>query len=970
MNETRSNLGRESVNPCTDFSTIDSCGPVASALILERYTILREISRGGQAVVFEAIQKSTGRKVAIKVSRAGAWASASERARFDREVQILAALDHPHIVRIIDRGCTSDGALFLVLDFVAGKSLNQFLETYYQKLPEGPPPEDPSELLRLFLKICDAVNAAHLRGIVHRDLKPSNIRIDEQGEPRVLDFGLARAGLGTLIEDGEASPHPLTMTGQFLGSLPWASPEQAEGANDKIDVRSDVYSLGVLLYQMMTRRFPYGVDGSMRDVLNNIIGTEPTPPSQAIRARDAARAHRKRRWYSLPSRTLDPGLDGIILKALAKRREDRYQSAGELGRSISNHLSGRTASAAAGALRLSIRARRWVASVALLIVVTLIVAGIVPRRWFSAERGQSPSSLPSNPTPATAPSPAGGGARIVAAALVGKTQPAARRILREQGIAHVVVARPDAPRVEVPMDLPCFVLAQEPAAGATIDRQETVTLHVWRKIRVQNKATVTFDDSNSGDVLVNIDARGELTFTPLNGCRIARAVAPAVMAGVGLAHDGDERIIAAGADGDGKLLLERYTADGALDMAFGSAGIVRTRIAAVRSATSLAVQRDGKIVAIGQQDGDFAVARFQADGSIDKIVSTDFDGGPDGPAAVVLQADDKIVVAGTAVHRRANGTDEDFAVVRYTPDLEPDKNFGNGGKVMVDFSIGADRCSGVLVLPSGGIVVTGTAYVAPRTLNFAFAQFLSDGSLPQVAPVASYDFFRGSDWGSAVVQVRPGVVVIGGTVESQNLETQSDFGFAWMNLLAPEYPYFRDLGKSATDLGGGSDILYALAVQPGQKLVAMGSCEHRGRPAQFAMARYNFDGSLDKTFGVDGKVLGTESLSPWLPGGLAIRRDGKIMVAGMAAGRFVMWRYDADGSTDDTFAISSSRQHDWFGMHDPFTADSLHVAAGAYCCVLNTRRNRALLYVHRAAGVNDGQLEISYLVWPDDATKR
>jgi serine/threonine protein kinase len=192
--------------------------------------------------------------------------------------------------------------------------------------------QDPSRLLRLFLRICAAVSAAHLRGVVHRDLKPSNILIDDRGEPHILDFGLARTALDTIAQNGNA---PISITGEFLGSLPWSSPEQAEGDPDKIDIRTDVYSLGVILYQMITGgHFPYQVVGNIRDVLNNILTAEPTPPSKLMLA------SKDRRTVSPRLPLVNEAIEKIVLKALAKKREKRYQSAGELGREIANYLSG------------------------------------------------------------------------------------------------------------------------------------------------------------------------------------------------------------------------------------------------------------------------------------------------------------------------------------------------------------------------------------------------------------------------------------------------------------------------------------------------------------------------------------------------------------------------------------------------------------------------------------------------------
>lgn len=306
----------------------------AARIQIKGYTLVREISRGGQAVVFLGVKNNTGRKVAIKVMREGPLADDRGRARFDREVQILGALNHPHIVPVVDRGETEDGSHYFAMEYVSGRPLDHFLQDQSTR-SEQEQADSMGEMLRLFVKIADAVNVAHLRGIVHRDLKPSNILIDERGEPRLLDFGLAHSPLPTHHDQ----PQLVTVTGQFIGSLPWASPEQAEGVAGKIDTRSDVYSLGVILYQMLTGKFPYEVVGNMRDVLNNILTAQPTPPTQVLAAQDARAHHRKRRLRGRMA-PINEEIEAIVLKALSKARDNRYQTAGEFSRDVAAYLSG------------------------------------------------------------------------------------------------------------------------------------------------------------------------------------------------------------------------------------------------------------------------------------------------------------------------------------------------------------------------------------------------------------------------------------------------------------------------------------------------------------------------------------------------------------------------------------------------------------------------------------------------------
>ncbi len=316
------------------------------------YEILREIHRGGQGVVYQAIQKATKRKVAIKVLREGVMSAGSRgRARFEREVEILGQLQHPNIVAIHDSG-VAGGQFYYVMDYISGQTLDAWMSSGEH---------DIGATLRLFLKVCDAMNVAHLKGVIHRDLKPSNIRIDSAGEPHVLDFGLAKIATGEVTSEPHAQV--MTVTGQFIGSLPWASPEQAEGQPDKIDVRTDVYSLGVVLYQMLTGgRFPYRVVGAMRDVLDNILRAEPARPSTV-------------------RRRINDEVETIVLKCLSKERERRYQSAGELGRDIQRYLDGEPIEAKRDSgwyvITKTLNRYRWQASASMAALVALVVFAIV-----------------------------------------------------------------------------------------------------------------------------------------------------------------------------------------------------------------------------------------------------------------------------------------------------------------------------------------------------------------------------------------------------------------------------------------------------------------------------------------------------------------------------------------------------------------------------------------------------------------
>lgn len=332
------------------------------------YTLVRELHRGGQGVVYQGFQLSTQRRVAIKIMRDGPLATGADRARFEREIQILAQLRHPNIVAIHDSGRSAEHD-FYVMDLVDGKPLDVHVHAVSASLGARPRIE---ATLRLFAKVCHAANAAHLRGVIHRDLKPRNVLVDSAGEPRVLDFGVARF----VDADANESTQGFTAPGQFVGSLPWSSPEQAEGL--PIDIRTDVYSLGVMLYQALTGRFPYPVTGRASEIISRIRSQDPTRPNSIV-----------------PS--LDGDLSTLVLKCLAKTPDRRYQSAGDLARDIEHYLAGEPIEARRdSALYLARKTiRRFRAPLAILagFVLLLLLSSIVSwnlylkmRRFAAAEK--------------------------------------------------------------------------------------------------------------------------------------------------------------------------------------------------------------------------------------------------------------------------------------------------------------------------------------------------------------------------------------------------------------------------------------------------------------------------------------------------------------------------------------------------------------------------------------------------------
>jgi predicted Ser/Thr protein kinase len=329
--------------------------------LIEGYEILEELPRGGQAVVYKARHVATNTKVAIKVLLPTLLSSARARYYFEREAELIARLDHPNIVKIRDSGIIHH-QYFFVMEYIEGQPLNRHIRA---------PELAFRERIKLFNKICSAVSYAHQQGIIHRDLKFGNVMVDVRGEPHILDFGVAKAaGLSE-----RTSKHAVaTMTGQWAGSLSTMSPEQAAGQPDLIDVRSDVYSLGVILYRMLTDQYPYDVTGSTLEVIQNIQKVEPTRPRQIIRK-------------------FDSDVEAILLTALAKDRVQRYQSAADLQSDVQNWLEGRPIRVKSIStlylMRKIITRHRYAASVAVLLLLIIIgFAGVVFDLYMTMRKSQ------------------------------------------------------------------------------------------------------------------------------------------------------------------------------------------------------------------------------------------------------------------------------------------------------------------------------------------------------------------------------------------------------------------------------------------------------------------------------------------------------------------------------------------------------------------------------------------------------
>ncbi len=271
------------------------------------YRIVSLLGRGGMGTVYEAEQQFPRRAVALKVVRGGRYVDEHHIRLFQREAQTLARLKHPGVAAIYDAGRTQDGQHFFAMELVRGVLLSEHVRSKKLRLRDR---------LKLFCEICDAINYAHQRGVIHRDLKPSNILINAEGHPKVLDFGLAK-----ITDMDIAVTTVVTAVGQLQGTVAYMSPEQSRGNPDEIDLRSDVYSLGVILYELVTDRLPYDVGHSMlHEAVRTICEDTPLRPSSI-------------------NRMARGDLETIILKSLDKEPLRRYQNAAALKEDVERFLS-------------------------------------------------------------------------------------------------------------------------------------------------------------------------------------------------------------------------------------------------------------------------------------------------------------------------------------------------------------------------------------------------------------------------------------------------------------------------------------------------------------------------------------------------------------------------------------------------------------------------------------------------------
>jgi eukaryotic-like serine/threonine-protein kinase len=330
-----------------------------------QYRIVRLLGEGGMGVVYEAAQENPQRTVALKVVKPGLDSSLLRR--FEHESQALARLQHPGIAHIYEAGVADTGfgpQPYFAMEFIRGQALRDYVETHRLSVRER---------VALMIKICRAVHHAHQRGLIHRDLKPGNILVDDTGEPKILDFGVAR------VTDTEAQVTRQTDVGQLVGTLEYMSPEQVLADPEEVDTRSDVYALGVILYEMLAGRRPYKLSRQLPEAARAIREEDPAPLSSV-------------------SRDYRGDLETIAAKALEKDKERRYGSAAALAADMERYLTdqpiaARPPSAIYHLRKFARRNKVLVGSIAAVFVA--LTVGIVASSWEAvrANRAQRAAQL-------------------------------------------------------------------------------------------------------------------------------------------------------------------------------------------------------------------------------------------------------------------------------------------------------------------------------------------------------------------------------------------------------------------------------------------------------------------------------------------------------------------------------------------------------------------------------------------------
>jgi serine/threonine-protein kinase len=439
-------------------------GDLSGRTLGGRYRVESELGRGGMAKVYRGTDSVLGRPVAVKVLSAQYAEDANFVTRFRREAQAAARLNHPNLVQVYDTG-SDDGIHYIVMEYVEAKTLADYLAGGGRIMPD--------RAIELAEAVCDALDVAHAQGVIHRDVKPANIMVTRDGRVKVTDFGIARVMTNETVEQ----------TAAVLGTASYLSPEQAQGG--AIDQRSDLYSLGCVLYEMLTGRPPFTADSPVAVASKHVL-EQPIPPSRS-------------------NPDVSPQLDAVVMRALAKNPDNRYQSASEMREDLERARQGLPVMAtpllpdAPGTTQVIHRADPQPTSVlapgaataptapprdrtpgwlvALIVFLILAVLGLV--LWLFAS-----NVLSSNNTGTT---------QVRVPDVTGFTETAAVNRLKEAGL-HAV------PRTKISDRSPGTVLSQDPTGGTSVKKGSDVTIVIAKapkQVQVPDIVGQTVDEARS-----------------------------------------------------------------------------------------------------------------------------------------------------------------------------------------------------------------------------------------------------------------------------------------------------------------------------------------------------------------------------------------------------------------------------------------------------------------------------------------
>jgi serine/threonine protein kinase/Flp pilus assembly protein TadD len=474
------------VSPSAFASAATMAGPMREGpgTRIGPYKLLQAIGEGGFGSVFMAEQeKPVARRVALKIIKLG-MDTHQVVARFEQERQALAMMDHPHIAKVFDAGATESGRPYFVMELVKGAPIAEFCDRHNLSVQER---------LELFAQVCHAVQHAHTKGIIHRDLKPSNVLVSNQdGRPhaKVIDFGIAKATASKLTEKTLFTEH-----NALIGTPEYMSPEQAEGSLD-IDTRTDVYSLGVLLYELLTGTTPFsGKDlrsAAYAEIQRIIREVEPPRPSTRLSANTESLASVAAKRSSEPRRlglTIQGELDWIVMKALEKDRQRRYESPSSLAADIQRHLGGEAVLAAPPSTAYRVRkfVRRNRAAVAAGTAVTAaLLLGLAGTAWQAKVASQQRDVAVAAGRAEAEQRTAAEAARADALAQKTRAEEKEAEAAKQKEIAQAVVKfQSDMLAAVDPMNLP-----KDPATGEPLKDRVTVVQALEAALKAINEGSL------------------------------------------------------------------------------------------------------------------------------------------------------------------------------------------------------------------------------------------------------------------------------------------------------------------------------------------------------------------------------------------------------------------------------------------------------------------------------------------------